>query len=167
MAAGRPTLYQDSYPDQARRLALLGMTDAEMAEFFGVSHTTIYEWDKAHPEFAESRARGKANADAKVAEKLYHRALGYHHPDTHISTYLGEVTETPIVKHYPPDTQAASWWLKNRQPAKWKDKSDIEHTVRMPASAASDDALAAIALSGGGPPAPSPGDPDEPGGVVR
>ena len=104
------------------------MTEEEVAEFFEVDKSTIYDWDKAHPEFADSRARGKIPADAKVAERLYHRALGYHHEDTHISTYEGNVTMTPIVKHYPPDTQAASWWLKNRQPKRWKDKTETEHS---------------------------------------
>ncbi len=33
----------------------------------------------------------------------------------------------PTVKHYPPDTQAASLWLRNRQPDKWRDKLTHEH----------------------------------------
>ena len=33
---------------------------------------------------------------------------------------------TPIVKRYPPDTNAASLWLRNRHPAMWKER--IEHT---------------------------------------
>lgn len=125
---GRPTEYRDDYPDQARRLCLLGMTDEELAGFFGVDVRTIYRWDEVHPEFCQARARGKEGADGKVAERLYHRALGYHHDDVHISTYEGDVTMTPIVKHYPPDTQAATWWLRNRQPKKWRDKQDIEVT---------------------------------------
>lgn len=123
MSGGRPTKYQQNFPEQARRLALLGLTDAEVAEFFGVNVDSIYQWDKVHPEFSDARARGKLHADGRVAEKLYHRALGYHHPDTHISTYQGDVTETPITKHYPPDVQAAQLWLSNRQGGKWKLKS--------------------------------------------
>ena len=30
--------------------------------------------------------------------------------------------------HYPPDTQAASLWLRNRQPAKWRDRQEVNHT---------------------------------------
>jgi hypothetical protein len=40
--------------------------------------------------------------------------------------YEGEVTLTPFVKHYPPDTHAASLWLRNRQSKRWRDR--IEHT---------------------------------------
>lgn len=127
MSGGRPTKYQDDYPKQARRLTLLGLTDEEMATFFEVHVDTIYEWDKVHPEFSEARARGKEHADGRVAEKLYHRALGYSHPEVHITAFQGEVLVTPITKHYPPDTQAASWWLKNRQPSKWRDTQSLQN----------------------------------------
>jgi len=126
--AGRPSSYKPDYADQAYRLGLLGLTDEELAAFFGVSHTTIYEWDKAHPEFAESRARGKLPADAHVATRLYQRALGYSHPAVKIFMPAGarEPVVADYIEHYPPDTQAASWWLKNRQPKRWRDRQ--EHT---------------------------------------
>lgn len=127
MPAGRPTKYEPgSHPERARRLALLGLTDDEVCIAFGIAHSTLSLWDVEHPEFSEARARGKENADAKVAERLYHRALGYHHPDTHISTFQGDVTETPIMKYYPPDTAAAALWLSNRQGGRWKLKSSTQ-----------------------------------------
>jgi hypothetical protein len=128
-ARGRPTLYQASYAEQARRLALLGQTDAEMAAFFGVAERTIHYWKDAHPDFLQSLKEGKADADAKVAAALYQRALGYSHPDTHISNYQGEITITPITKHYPPDPVSMIFWLKNRQPDKWRDRVEAEVSV--------------------------------------
>lgn len=127
-ARGRPTLYQAAYAEQARRLALLGQTDAEMAAFFGVDERTINRWKQAHPDFCQSIKEGKADADAKVADALYQRALGYSCPDTHVSNYQGEVTLTPITKHYPPDPVSMIFWLKNRQPDKWRDRveSDVK-----------------------------------------
>ena len=47
-------------------------------------------------------------------------------PETHVSNYQGDVTLTDLHRHYPPDTQAARMWLKNRQPELWKDKVEIE-----------------------------------------
>lgn len=124
---GRPTLYRDAYVDQVYRLALLGLTDKEIAEFFQVSIQTLYNWDEAHPEFLDARARGKAPADAQVAERLYKRALGYSHPAVKIFMPQGapEPVYADYEEHYPPDTQAATWWLKNRQPKKWKDRSEL------------------------------------------
>lgn len=124
--AGRPTKYLDEYAEQARKLCLLGATDAELADFFEVNEDTINEWKKVHKEFSESIKRGKGIADAEVASKLYHRALGYEHPDVDIKMYEGQIIETPLVKHYPPDTAAAIFWLKNRNKKEWRDKQEID-----------------------------------------
>jgi hypothetical protein len=35
----------------------------------------------------------------------------------------------PYVKHVPPDTTAAIFWLKNRDPAHWRDAWQIEASV--------------------------------------
>lgn len=127
MPAGRPTKYREEYVTQGYKLALLGATDAEMAGVWGVDETTINEWKKVHPDFSQSINDGKLAADAEIAGSLYRRAKGYSHPDVHISSYEGEITITDIVKHYPPDTQAASLWLRNRQSSKWRDKQELEH----------------------------------------
>lgn len=125
---GRPTLYREDYPEQARKLCLLGATDAELGDFFGVSEQTINAWKKEFPEFLESITRGKLLADAEVAEKLYHRALGYSHPAVKMFQAGGEIIRADYTEHYPPDTQAASLWLRNRQKDKWRDKQDHEVT---------------------------------------
>lgn len=138
-ARGRPTLYRADYAEQARRLSLLGQTDVEMAAFFGVSEATFHRWKHTHKDFCESIKGGKADADAKVAAALFQRAIGYSHPDSHISNYQGEITVTPITKHYPPDTGAAFIWLKNRQPDKWRDR--IEHQADVTVSGPGGDEL--------------------------
>ena len=56
---GRPTKYKSEYAEQAVKLCMLGMTDAEMASFFDVSESTLNLWKEAHPEFSESIKRGK------------------------------------------------------------------------------------------------------------
>ena len=128
---GRPTLFRDDYVEQAYKLCLLGATDAELADFFEVCERTINTWKEDYPEFLQSIKAGKASADAAVAESLYKRALGYSHPDVHISNFQGMITVTDIVKHYPPDTGAAFIWLKNRQPHKWKDKVEVKEDINL------------------------------------
>jgi hypothetical protein len=127
-AKGRPSRYKSDYADQAYKLCLLGATDAKMADFFGVSEQTINTWKLAHADFLESITRGKEGADAEIAAALFHRAKGYSHPEVDIKVIAAEIVQTPLTKHYPPDTQAASLWLRNRQPKLWRDKQDIEHT---------------------------------------
>ncbi len=125
MPGGRPSSYRAEYVEQVYKLALLGANDDEIASIFSVTAQTLYNWDKLHPEFLASRARGKDLADANVAERLYKRALGYEHDAVKIMQYEGEPVIVPYTEHYPPDTQAASWWLKNRQSAKWKDRHEV------------------------------------------
>lgn len=134
-AVGRPSRYKPEYAEQALKLCMLGLIDKEMAAFFGVSEQTLNTWKKRHPEFLESLKGGKTLADAGVAAKLFHRACGYEHPEVHISNYQGQITVTDIIKHYPPDTTAAIFWLKNRQRGLWRDKpeaEDDEDAVAMP-----------------------------------
>lgn len=126
--AGRPTLYKKEYDEQARKLCLLGATDAELANFFEVNEDTVHEWKKRHPSFSESIKKGKAQADADVADRLYQRAMGYQHAEVDIRVVDHEIVQTPITKTYPPDSTAAIFWLKNRQAKKWRDKVVQEHT---------------------------------------
>lgn len=73
---GRPSAYKPEYAEQARKLCLLGHTDAELASFFEVSEQTINAWKHAHPVFLESIKKGKAVADSEVAAKLFHPPPG-------------------------------------------------------------------------------------------
>jgi len=124
--AGRPTDYKTEYEEQAYKLCLLGATDKDMADFFGVCEATINNWKNEYPAFLESLKRGKIKADAEVAKSLYHRALGYEHPEDKIFCTNGDVTTVETIKHYPPDTAAAFIWLKNR--AGWRDKQEVMHS---------------------------------------
>lgn len=128
LTPGRPAIYQDAFPETVRRLCLLGHTDTEVAAFFGVKIDTIADWDAAHPEFFQARAHARDLADADVASSLFQRAVGYEHPDTHVGLSQGAAILTPITRIVPPDVDAQRWWLKNRQPARWRDRTEVEQS---------------------------------------
>jgi len=128
---GRPSSYRSEYAEQAYKLCLLGATDEEMADFFQVAESTLNLWKKEYAVFSESITRGKLMADAEVAEKLYQRAKGYSHDAVKIFNNDGTEMIVPYVEHYPPDTQAASLWLRNRQPKKWRDNQEVSHSGRL------------------------------------
>ena len=101
-------------------MALLGLTDEEIANDFGISKSTLNRWKKKHREFWDSLTRGKTRADAKVARSLYERANGYEHPETKFFVVktgrdTEEIQEKQTVTRYPPDTKAAAIWLSNRR----------------------------------------------------
>ena len=120
---GRPSSYKpETMLRQARIMSLAGWTDAQMADLFGVALSTLALWKKEHPEFSDA-LKAKDIADAEVEVSLYQRALGYSHPEVHVSNYQGQITLTPITKHYPPDPTSMIFWLKNRQPERWREKA--------------------------------------------
>lgn len=53
--------------------------------------------------------------------------MGYEHDEVDIRVVNGELVKTPIRKFYPPDTAAASLWLRNRKPERWRDKVETAH----------------------------------------
>jgi len=124
----RPTAYKPEYNEQARKLCMLGYTDAQLGEFFNVSETTINNWKNSKDGFLESLKSGKGLADYEVVESLYKRATGYEHKEDKIFNNNGVILVAETIKHYPPDTTAMIYWLKNRQPDKWRDKQEIEHS---------------------------------------
>lgn len=126
---GRPTDYDESYVREAEKLAQLGATDEEIADFFEVDVRTIYRWKNVHEKFCQALKVGKDRADDRVVRSLYQRALGYSHDEDKIFMPAGadEPVIVPTVKHYPPDPTSAIFWLKNRDPEKWRDKVDHEH----------------------------------------
>lgn len=129
---GRKSEYRIEYADQALKLCLLGATDKELSEFFSVSEQTLNKWKKDYPEFLESLKKGKNIADANVASRLYNRAIGYNYKATKFATSNGKITDSKeFIEHYPPDTTAAIFWLKNRQPEKWRDKKEVDANVNL------------------------------------
>lgn len=125
MPAGRPTAFKPEYSKQATKLCRLGATNPELADFFDVAPSTISKWFIDYPEFSEAVKAGKEASDAEVAHKLYRRAIGYSHKDVDIKAYEGSIIQTPIIKHYPPDPTSMIFWLKNRQPKKWREKQEL------------------------------------------
>lgn len=68
---GRPTDYKESMNQQAYKLAMLGMTDQEIADFFEINRSTFYRWQQEYPKFKDSIHAGKIPADADVIASLH------------------------------------------------------------------------------------------------
>lgn len=120
MPAGAPTKYKTEFAQIAAKMCELGATDQDLADAFKVNVRSIYRWSSEHDEFCQSLKANKAIYDDKIERSLAMRALGYSHPDTDLRVLDGKIVETEITKHYPPDTTACIFWLKNRKPDKYR-----------------------------------------------
>ncbi len=85
-------------------LARNGLTDAEIAEQMGVHVSTFWRWFNEHPELREAVRAAGAVANQRVRSSLYKRAI--------------EGSDT-----------ASIFWLKNREPAEWRDRQEHELIV--------------------------------------
>ena len=120
--------YQAEFVEQARKLCLLlGADDQELARFFEVPPATLQEWLTSVPEFAAAVRSGRTLADADVADRLWRRALGYSHDAVRIFSHQGRALEVAYTEHYPPDTAACLFWLKSRQPDRWRERIEDDH----------------------------------------
>lgn len=125
---GRPSKYLPEYDTAAYKLCLMGATDKDLAEAFNVCEDTINEWKKTRSSFALAQKQGKREFDnERVVVALHERAIGYEHDEEKLFCHEGVVIRATTRKKYPPDTTAASLWLRNRDPENWRDKQDHEH----------------------------------------
>jgi hypothetical protein len=120
----RPTSYRPEYAEQARKLCELGATDVEIADFFEVAVSTFYLWKNKQPEFSEALKAGKEASDERVERSLYHKAIGYTFESEKVFQHQGVIVRTPTREHVPPDTTAMIFWLKNRRPQAWREKTE-------------------------------------------
>lgn len=115
-----------------------GLIDKQIAHNIGVSEQTLNVWKNKYPSLFDALKRGKEVVDRQVENALLKRALGYTYDEvTREIVYdavseKDELTVTKIVtKEVTPDTTAQIFWLKNRKPAEWRDRKDLEHSGGM------------------------------------
>lgn len=127
---GRPSIYKPEFAKLARDYCLLGATNAQLAKLFETTEQTIDRWIASNEEFRGSVKEGRVEADANVSNSLYRRALGYEQPAVKIFMPAGSLDPVyaPYTEIVAPDTTAAIFWLKNRRPDVWREKTQVEHS---------------------------------------
>lgn len=110
-----------------------GLTDEQIAKNLGISKVSLYKYMDIHPELFELLKKSKAIVDREVENALLKRALGYEYDEITKEQVMNpdtgefELKTTKVVtKQVVPDTTAQIFWLKNRKPADWRDKRDVE-----------------------------------------
>lgn len=140
--AGRKGLYKEWLEaDNLIRLegwARNGLTDEMIAHNIGITTTTLYDWKKKYPQFAEAIKRGKEVVDIMVENALLKSAMGYKYDEVVKERVFDYETETSIVvevkrttKEVAPNPTSLIFWLKNRKPETWRDKKNIDAAVEV------------------------------------
>ena len=129
-------------PDGLLRLkgwARDGLTDEQIATNMGIVAKTLYEWKKKYSAISEALKRGKEVIDMEVENAMLNKAMGFTvivKKSYKVKDVIYEdgrkVRETERIEmvdeeqYIPPDTTAQIFWLKNRKPAEWRDKQNVE-----------------------------------------
>lgn len=128
---GRPTKYREEYNDIAKRLAIGGYSDKNIAEILGVAEQNFHLWKKRYPDFRESLNEGRAMVVANIAKSMYQRAVGYKTEEVRekVDPVTGEVIERVVTKKkIPAETGAASLMLKAKAPDIYNRKQEVDIT---------------------------------------
>ena len=128
--SGRPKSLTNKDKEKIVRLAKFGFTDDQISEVFGITKQTLNNYKKYDPVFFDSLKASKLLADVDVIDSLYKRALGMKVKeekamsvsDGHMGAHIEKVE---VWKELPPDPTSMIFWLKNRQPDKFREK--VEH----------------------------------------
>jgi hypothetical protein len=131
-----PACITPQFKRQFYQLALLGATEAMIAEFFEVAPSTIQEWKKTDPELAEIARRGRLGADMNVANGWYKKACGYQYEEKTVVRRLNKegemitVREEITIKEHAPDAFACMKWLERRHKELWADTQKSEVSIK-------------------------------------
>lgn len=151
-AGGRPSKFGQINQQQLKKLVLSGWDDSQVSDFFGVTTISLYNYKLKYPKFFSALKDWKIEADKKVEKSLYQRAIGYTYDEVTyeksnvgglgIKLVEGEIeqikhTDTAkvkiVVKQVAPDVIAQIFWLKNRQPSEWRDKTETNVNINFTA----------------------------------
>lgn len=139
---GRPSLYDpDIHPKYAYDVCrAFGATMQQLADAILIPLNTLHQWNSKHQELKQAIKAGRDIHDTERVERtLLQRAMGYDYTEKRVKYVrvrgvdadgvavalpAEEVTET--YKRIAPNLTAIIFWLKNRQPDRWRDVQAVD-----------------------------------------
>lgn len=101
MPAGRPTDFQERYAEEILSLMAEGLSLAAAAAELGIHRQRVYDWEAAHPEFADTIKLARSKRQLFLERRLL------------------KATEGPVVT-------SSIFALKNAAGDDWRDKQEVE-----------------------------------------
>lgn len=113
------------------KYARAGVENKKIAKIFGFTERHLYDIQKENPEFKLEINEAKAIANVEVEESLYNMAVGFTKTEEKVVTLSGGLHNTSTTetveyeKYYAPNLGAAKHYLNNRNPDRWKEKTEL------------------------------------------
>lgn len=121
--------------DTIRMWRKMGFLEKEICEHLGVGVSNFARYKLQYRELREALKEGKEDADAAVENALFKRAIGYEYEVTETvairdaeGKLTGKVQLRRTKKHMAPNVLAQIFYLKNRCPEFWHDRTHHEYS---------------------------------------
>lgn len=122
--------------DEIGKWAKDGWTERDIASELGISYAGFRNYKKQYLELKGVLTENKKVADDAAKGALFKKVTGY--------TYTKEIKERDedgklvtvkkVTMEIPPDTQAAKFWLSNRDPENWKNRETKDISAHLDAN---------------------------------
>ena len=128
---------EDENLEKIKNWAAKGLTNQEIAKSMGINQGTLYVWQDEHPEIRETIKKGRLLSLEVIENALFKKATGttvveeteeFNGEIVDGKPTNGTVKKRKVVRHVPPDTGAAIFYLKNRAPDLWSDHRSVDVT---------------------------------------
>lgn len=107
-----------------------GLSDKQIAHNMDIAQSTYYVWKKKFVEISDALKKGKDTVDREVENALHKSATGYWVTEekTFIEDAGGKQKKKVerTKKWVAPSPTAQIYWLKNRKPDVWNERTHVE-----------------------------------------
>ena len=134
---GRPSKYKsevEPHLDEIRKAVEAGATDQEIAEGFGLSLSTIYEYKRKYPQFKKAFTRGRARVVFDIKAALLKKALGFEYEEEKRVGRKDKDGENIILvekyKRYSTPSETAAAMLLRNYDENWRDNDKASAEIK-------------------------------------
>ena len=134
---GRPSRYEREvkpHLDDIRKAVEAGATDKEIAQAFGISLSTIYEYKKKYSDFSGAFARGREKVVIDIKAALLKKALGFEYEEEKRVGRKDKDGENVILvekyKRYSVPSETAAAMLLRNYDENWRDNDNASVQLR-------------------------------------
>lgn len=134
---GRKSKYDEfcaPHIDEIKKWVGAGATEAEVAQALGIGLTSIYEYKKKYPKFADAFARGREKVVIEIKAALLKKALGFEYEEAKAVSKKDKGGEKIILvekyKRYCPPSETAAGMLLRNYDQTWRDNDKTAADIR-------------------------------------
>ena len=131
-----------------------GVENIKIAQLIGICEKSFYELLKHNKDLKIQVDECKLISNSAVENSIYNQAVGFWKEEEKVITLAGGLHGTStseIVKYmryYAPSFQAGKHWLNNRNPNRWKEKTELSVKVEDLSDAKLEETIRDLLLNG-------------------